>query len=93
MAPNLTKITLLTYKLLIFSLHLLIISKFKYCYKKYQILAQGKYLPNIDYLGHGYNIIKGNPHTHSIDPGYQTAVVELTYKEVIISKKYESKKA
>ncbi|KAL4486811.1 hypothetical protein ABPG72_006643 [Tetrahymena utriculariae] len=40
-----------------------------------------KYIPNVQYLGQGYNIFTSNPHSsQGLDPGYQNvAAVNLTY--------------
>ena len=39
-------------------------------------------LTNIDYIGLGYDALKGNPHSDLYDPGFQQAVMELTYEKV-----------
>jgi len=43
----------------------------------------GKIMPNIRYLGKGYNILRGNPHSFDgkIDPGYAESILDLTYSE------------
>ncbi|KAL4472669.1 hypothetical protein ABPG74_018618 [Tetrahymena malaccensis] len=40
-----------------------------------------KYIPNVQYLGQGYNIFTSNPHSsQGLDPGYQNvAAINLTY--------------
>jgi len=36
-----------------------------------------EYMKNIGYLGTGYDLIKGNPHANSVDPGFAEAIVDL----------------
>jgi len=36
-------------------------------------------LLNIDYLGIGYDALRGNPQSDSSDPGFKTSVFPLTY--------------
>jgi hypothetical protein len=38
-------------------------------------------LTNIDYIGIGYDVIMGNPHSTE-DPGFKQPVFELTYNAV-----------
>merc|ERR550532_1070223 len=39
-------------------------------------------LPNVGYLGQGYNIFKGNPQSSSVvDPGFQQPLLGLTYED------------
>lgn len=38
-------------------------------------------LPNIDFLGNGYDIIKGNPHTDLIDPGFRQQMFTFDYSK------------
>jgi len=40
-------------------------------------------LPNVAYVGSGYNLLLGNPHsfTGKIDPGFEEPIFQLTYKE------------
>jgi hypothetical protein len=36
-------------------------------------------LQNIDYLGMGYDVLKGDPHADLKDPGFRLPAVKLTY--------------
>jgi hypothetical protein len=38
---------------------------------------------NLDYIGFGYNIMKGNPHETHFDPGFTQPILNLTYEEVL----------
>eukprot|EP00658_Telonema_sp_P-2_P009251 TRINITY_DN1347_c0_g1_i10.p1 TRINITY_DN1347_c0_g1~~TRINITY_DN1347_c0_g1_i10.p1 ORF type:complete len:884 (-),score=62.20 TRINITY_DN1347_c0_g1_i10:115-2766(-) len=40
-------------------------------------------LPNIDFVGRSYNIVKGNPHANEVDPGWRlgTPVLKLSYSQ------------
>ena len=37
---------------------------------------------NIDFLGSGYDVFIGNPHSDLFDPGFRGEVLELSYTEV-----------
>jgi hypothetical protein len=39
-------------------------------------------LTNIDYIGLGYDVIIGNPHSDLYDRGFKQSVMELTYQQV-----------
>jgi hypothetical protein len=39
-------------------------------------------LTNIDYIGLGYDVIMGNPHSDLYDRGFKQSVMELTYQQV-----------
>jgi hypothetical protein len=39
-------------------------------------------MPNIDYIGFGYNVLKGNPHNNLNDPGFQKSIMKFTYGRV-----------
>ena len=41
-----------------------------------------KKLVNIGYLGTGYDVIIGSPHSEKIDPGFRLSVVQLSYNKV-----------
>ena len=38
-------------------------------------------LTNIDYIGTGYDLVAGNPHSNLHDPGFKRSVIDLTYAE------------
>ena len=43
-------------------------------------------LPNIDFLGSGYDVFRGNPRSRSRDPGFKTEkILALNYKNKSIS--------
>jgi hypothetical protein len=44
--------------------------------------ASSTKLTNIDYIGLGYDVFRGNPHTNLYDPGFKQSVMELTYNTV-----------
>ena len=41
-----------------------------------------KKLPNVGYIGKGYNSFKGNPNSNFMDPGYTVSIFSLTYNNV-----------
>lgn len=43
--------------------------------------AEPQYMSNIGYLGSGYDMVKGNPHAHQVDPGFRSSIVDMgSYK-------------
>ena len=40
-----------------------------------------KTMVSIDFIGLGYDVVKGNPHSNLYDPGFRRAVVEITYNK------------
>ena len=46
------------------------------------ITAKPPTLTNIDFLGRGYDVYRGNPHSDSMDLGFQSKVIDLTYNTV-----------
>ena len=47
-------------------------------------------IPNVDFLGSGYDIFIGNPYNNLFDPGFRGEVLALTYSQVAMSPRTDS---
>jgi len=48
-------------------------------------IPKGKQMPNVGYIGKGYNLLTGNPHSFDgkLDPGFSAAILNLTYNDQV----------